>query len=83
MDAFSPAGVAKAVPELAELLRVRARLNDLLAKLEGNDRLNDLLSEVVMDEGVKAIAMEEVKRLQANPVKTTEQDGAIDTSSLN
>lgn len=83
MDAFSPAGVAKAVPELAELLRVRARLNDLLAKLEGNDRLNDLLAEVVMDEGVKAIAMQEVKRLQASPANTSEQDGAVDTSSLN
>ena len=35
-----------------------------------------------MDEGVKAIAMEEVKRLQASPAKTSESGDAIDASSL-
>ncbi|MDM0029800.1 type VI secretion system contractile sheath small subunit [Variovorax saccharolyticus] len=49
MSSFEPAQVALAVPELARLLDTRAKLNDLLAKLEGNDRLNDLLAEVVLN----------------------------------
>lgn len=59
MEDFSPAGVAKAVPQLAHLLETRAKLNDLLAKLEGNDRLNDLLAEVVLDSDVQDKAREQ------------------------
>jgi type VI secretion system protein ImpB len=34
------------VPDLRRLLRARERLNDLLAKLEGNDQLSAALKEV-------------------------------------
>jgi type VI secretion system protein ImpB len=61
LDSFSPAGVARSVPAIAKLLQTRAKLNDLLAKLEGNERLNDLLAEVVNDETVKAQALKEVR----------------------
>lgn len=64
MESFSPASVAKAVPQLARLLRARGRLNDLLAKLEGNDRLNDLLAEVVLNTEVQKIAHSEVSDLR-------------------
>ena len=65
LNDFSPAQVARKVPQLAQLLDARERLNDLLAKLEGNERLNDLLAEVVLNAEVqnKAIAqmLERVK----------------------
>ena len=60
MSSFSPASVAKAVPQLSRLLETRSRLNDLLAKLEGNDRLNDLLAEVVLNTEVQAKACSEI-----------------------
>lgn len=63
MDDFSPTAVARSVPRLAKLLDARAKLNDLLAKLEGNERLNDLLVEVVMNDVVKERAYKEAKQL--------------------
>ncbi len=59
LDAFSPARVARSVPELNQLLEARERLNDLLAKLEGNDKLNDLLAEVVLNTEVQVKACSE------------------------
>lgn len=64
MASFSPANVAKSVPQLARLLETRSRLNDLLAKLEGNDRLNDLLSEVVLNTEVQKLAHSEMSSLR-------------------
>ncbi|MEM9556801.1 MAG: type VI secretion system contractile sheath small subunit [Acidobacteriota bacterium] len=46
---FSPFRVARQVPALAQLLDARQRLNDLLAKLDGNDELNDLLQDVAQE----------------------------------
>lgn len=66
MDSFSPAAVARAVPSVAKLLDARARLNDLLAKLEGNDRLNDLLAEVVSNTEIQEKARSEVKQLHGD-----------------
>lgn len=64
MASFSPASVAKAVPQLARLLETRGRLNDLLAKLEGNDRLNDLLAEVVLNTEVQKMACSQMDSLR-------------------
>jgi type VI secretion system protein ImpB len=44
---FEPAAVAEQVPALKELLDVRGKLNELLGKMEGNDKLNQLLGEVL------------------------------------
>lgn len=60
LDAFTPAGVARSVPAIAKLLQTRAKLNDLLAKLEGNEPLNDLLAEVVNDAAVRDQAFKEI-----------------------
>lgn len=65
MQSFSPARVAQSVPQLAQLLETRVRLNDLLAKLEGNDRLNDLLAEVVLNTEVQKKAYSEVISLRS------------------
>lgn len=64
LNSFSPASVAKAVPQLARLLEARGRLNDLLAKLEGNDRLNDLLAEVVFNTEVQKMACSQITSLR-------------------
>lgn len=47
MDDFSPAGVAKQVEPLKKLLEERERLNEVLAKMESNQKLEDLLSQVM------------------------------------
>ena len=44
---FEPARVAAQVPALNELLQMRAKLTELLAKLEGNDKLESLLKDVL------------------------------------
>lgn len=43
---FSPAKVAIAVPKLEQLLKTRACLNNLLARLQNNERLHGHLTEV-------------------------------------
>jgi len=47
MDDFEPVNVVKQVKPLKELYDARSRLNDLLAKLDGNDDLDQLLGDVV------------------------------------
>ncbi len=50
IDDFRPEQVVEHVQGLKELLDARKRLNDLLAKLEGNDELNQALLELIVDE---------------------------------
>lgn len=46
IDDFLPAAIVEQVPALKELYDARTRLNDLLAKLDGNDDLEALLHDV-------------------------------------
>jgi type VI secretion system protein ImpB len=46
-DDFEPARVARQVPALKELLEMRDKLNELLGKMEGNDKLEALLKDVL------------------------------------
>jgi type VI secretion system protein ImpB len=46
-DDFEPARVARQIPALKELLDMREKLNELLGKMEGNDKLEALLKEVM------------------------------------
>jgi type VI secretion system protein ImpB len=56
MDDFSPLAIVKQVKPLNALLEARGRLNDLLAKLDGNDDLDATLQKVVHDaDGLKQI----------------------------
>lgn len=48
IDDFRPESIVRQVEELEQLLEVRQALNDLLAKLDGNDKLNDQLRKVVI-----------------------------------
>lgn len=47
IDDFSPLSVVKQVEALRKLFEARQRLNDLLAKLDGNDTLDNMLQNVV------------------------------------
>jgi len=49
LDDFHPTAVVKSVPQLRQLLEMRQRLVDLLAKLDGNDDLNDVLRNLLAD----------------------------------
>jgi type VI secretion system protein ImpB len=59
LDDFNPIQVVKQIKPLAQLLEARGRLNDLLAKLDGNDELEAKLAEIVSNtEGLKKIKSE-------------------------
>ncbi|HLW69703.1 MAG TPA: type VI secretion system contractile sheath small subunit [Candidatus Binataceae bacterium] len=49
MSDFDPVNVVKQIPALNDLFVARNRLNDLLAKLDGNDHLDAILSAVLAD----------------------------------
>jgi type VI secretion system protein ImpB len=59
LDDFSPAAVAKQVPQLAKLLQTRDKLRDLLVKIDSSSDLENILEDVVKNtENLKAIAGE-------------------------
>lgn len=47
MEDFDPVNVIKQVKPLNDLLNARRKLNDLLAKLDGNDELDGILADVI------------------------------------
>ena len=47
LDDFRPEAIVKQNEELSKLLIKRRNLNDLLAKLDGNDKLNADLTKVI------------------------------------
>ena len=56
IEDFGPLAIVKQVKPLNALLEARGRLNDLLAKLDGNDELDAVLQKIVKDtEGLKKI----------------------------
>lgn len=59
LDDFTPTNLVHQVEGLRNLLKARRRLNDLLAKLDGNDSLNEALLDV-------ASKPEELKQLKAS-----------------
>ncbi len=48
MEDFSPEKLVEQIAPLRELIGARRRLNDLLAKLDGNDNLDALLKEILV-----------------------------------
>jgi type VI secretion system protein ImpB len=67
IDDFSPLNIVQQVPALSELFKARQRLNDLLAKLDGNDKLDTMLRDLKDDE---------VKTLQGLPEQSEQPDAA-------
>jgi type VI secretion system protein ImpB len=59
MEDFEPLNVVKQIPAMKKLLEARGKLNDLLAKLDGNDDLDAKLQEIVANtESLKKIKSE-------------------------
>lgn len=56
IDDFEPAKVAEQIPALKELMDMRGRLDQLLSKMEGNDKLEELLAGILANTE-KAAAM--------------------------
>ena len=53
MDDFTPVNVIKKIPALATLYDSRARLNDLLTKLDGNEVLEEMLEKIISDKATR------------------------------
>jgi type VI secretion system protein ImpB len=66
IDDFRPEQIVQHVDELKHLFEARQRLNDLLAKLEGNDVLNKALLELLGDDK-KLDAVNAVNAIAAKP----------------
>lgn len=69
MADFGPEKIVTNVAVLNQLFEARTRLNDLLAKLEGNDELNAKLKSIAQDEArLKTIqkAAEDAKKAEAD-----------------
>ncbi len=67
IEDFDPANLVLQVEGLRRLLESRRRLNDLLAKLDGNDQLNDALLDVVS----KPEELKQLKASNSTPADTT------------
>lgn len=50
MDDFDPAKVAEQVPALKALMETRAKLRDLMTKVDNSEKLEELLDQVLQDE---------------------------------
>ena len=61
MDDFNPYSVVQQVEPLRKLYEARSHLNDLLGKLDGNDKLENILAEVVEN----TPSLEEIKAASA------------------
>jgi type VI secretion system protein ImpB len=53
LEDFSPEAVVHQVKPLNDLLEVRNKLKDLLARSEGNDRLEELLDAIISKPDVR------------------------------
>lgn len=68
IDDFSPASLVQKVDGLKDLFQLRTDLNDLLAKLDGNDPLDERLQDLLDDpKQVAALEAELAKRAPAKP----------------
>jgi len=53
MDDFNPLSVVKNLPKLAKMFESRSKLNDLLAKLEGNEDLERMLMDLMANKTLR------------------------------
>lgn len=79
MEDFDPVNVISQVKPLNELLKARRKLNDLLAKLDGNDELDGILADVIGN----TERQQEVRSAVASmaPAEDDEADGGGDEPS--
>lgn len=72
IDDFEPARVAEQVGPLNELLQMRQKLNQLLSKMEGNDKLEKLLTDVLQNTE-KAMELAKQMGIAPTPEGTKEE----------
>ena len=66
IDDFEPARVAEQVGPLKELLDMRLRLQQMLTKMEGNDKLEQLLTDVLTNTD-KAMELAKQMGIESQP----------------
>jgi len=73
MDDFEPAKVAEQVPALKELLEMRKRLDEVLARISTNSQLEEVLQDVISNtEKVQALA----KQMGIDPAAASAETAA-------
>jgi type VI secretion system protein ImpB len=75
MEDFNPDQIVNQIAPLKKLFDARKRLNDLLAKLDGNDDLDGLLSEILADTGEQTRLRADLKAI-ADGSKTSDAGSA-------
>lgn len=78
IDDFLPASIVEQVAPLKELYEARTRLNDLLAKLDGNDDLEALLHEVASSTEQRDKLRSEAPKQEAKATEGEGDDAADD-----
>ena len=79
MDDFEPGSVIKQIEPLRELFEARQRLNDLAAKLDGNDSLDHILSDVIENTDQQKSLRDELKsEIAAAPSAGGDEDAGDD-----
>lgn len=67
MDDFEPAKIAEQVPAMNELLQMRRKLTELLAKMEGNDALEKMLADVLANTEKKQALLDALAKDAGGP----------------
>jgi type VI secretion system protein ImpB len=73
-DDFHPDRLAQQIEPLKKLVELRQNLNDLLAKMDGNDRLGDLLEEILQNADTQKLLGAELG-LEPSAGETSESSG--------
>ena len=72
LEDFAPDKIVQQIEPLRQLYEARQRLNDLIAKLDGNDDLDDLLKEVAENTD----SLEQLKKLAAEGAEEGADEGS-------
>ncbi|MDR1362046.1 MAG: type VI secretion system contractile sheath large subunit [Holosporaceae bacterium] len=89
MDDFIPVNIAKQSPKLNKIYTSRIKLNDLLAKMEGNDPLQQGVKDFAADPDLKAALRLQIDAIlkahklmvTADFVVTDSADGTVDVAA--
>jgi type VI secretion system protein ImpB len=72
---FHPDRLANQVEPLRKLVELRQNLNDLLAKMDGNDRLGDLLEEILQNADAQKMLGAELGLGESSTGEASESSG--------
>jgi type VI secretion system protein ImpB len=71
---FHPDRLVQQIEPMRKLVELRQNLNDLLAKMDGNDRLGDLLAEILQNADTQKLLGAELG-LEPSSGETSESSG--------